>query len=207
MPLTDMTATYRYQNFEYRITEDNIVSEDDMIPAGEFNPHNIHPFILHDAGFVVAVVFAEHLQDALDIAADNGRLDRFQVSESEMGDYAEYHTFSEDGTCQHCGAYARDVKKPDELCYASASGISYLGNASEPFDIDNLDVVEVPCSAWTRKYWTAGQLRRQLESAGDRLGLTIEPIGECGMTERAIDTELAKVKACLMEIGKRRVTQ
>ena len=187
MPLTDMTATYQYQNFEYQITEDDIVGEDDFIPHGEYNPNNIHPFILHDAGYVVAVVFAEHLQDALDIAVDNNALDRWQVSESELKDYKTI-AVSEEG-------------------YPDYEGISYLGNASEPFDIEGLDVVEVPCSKWTREYWTRGQLRSQLESCGDRLGLTVEPIGECGLIPRAIDEELAKVRACLVELGKRRVAQ
>ena len=70
--------------------------------------------MLHDHGFVLAVVFADCLQDALDIAVDNDKLDRFQVTDNEMSDY------------------------PDE------EGLSFLGNASEPFDIESLGAIELP---------------------------------------------------------------
>jgi hypothetical protein len=87
-----------------------------------FNPHNLHAFVLHDAGFTVCVVWASNLQDALDEAVDKGKLDRFQVSESELTDYVT----------------GKDSEGFDEY-----SGISFLGNASEPFDIEPLDVVEM----------------------------------------------------------------
>jgi hypothetical protein len=106
-----MNATY--QGFTF--SDSDIANVDDWIPEGEYNPHNIRAFLLHDHGFVVAVVFAGNLQDALDEAVDNDKLDRFQIGESEMKDYPE------DG-----------------------EGISFLGNASEPFDIDTLGVVELP---------------------------------------------------------------
>ena len=95
-------------------TDADVVNPDDFIPAGEYNPHNIHPFVLHDHGFVIGVVFAEHLQDALDIAVDENRMDHFMVSDADMEDYG-----------------------PDE------DGIARLGNAGEPFDIQNVDCVEL----------------------------------------------------------------
>ena len=68
---------------------------------------------MHDHGFVVAVCFADCLQDAIDAAVDAGKMDRYQVAESDMGDY------------------------PNE------EGLSFLGNASEPFDIESLGVLEL----------------------------------------------------------------
>lgn len=96
-------------------TDADVVNKDDYIPAGEYNPHNVHPFLIHDHGFTVAVVFVGSLQDALDEAADAGKLDSFQVSDDDLADYG-----------------------PDE------EGISRLGNASESFDIQALDAVELP---------------------------------------------------------------
>src|SRR5262249_44228884 len=86
----------------------------DFIPAGEFNPHNVHGFLLHDHGFTVAVVFASNLQDALDEAADAGKLDRFQGSEEDMGEY------------------------PEE------EGVTFLGDGSEGCVVGSLSVEELP---------------------------------------------------------------
>lgn len=79
------------------------------------NPHNTRGFILHDHGFVITVVFAEHLQHALDTAADRNTLDEFLIGQP---DYAEYGVDTDDDTSAH------------------------LGNAGRPFDIENLAVVE-----------------------------------------------------------------
>jgi hypothetical protein len=96
-----------------KFTDADIANPDDFIPAGAYNPHKIHPFLLHDHGFTVAVVFASNLQDALDIAVDEDKMDRYLIGEAELADYGE------DG-----------------------DGIAYLGNAGEPFDIETLGVVE-----------------------------------------------------------------
>lgn len=183
--------TYTHGHYEYQFSQDDIVSPDDFIPHGDFNPHNIHPFILHNYGAVLAVVFAEHLQDALDEACDRGKLDGFQVTESELVDY-------ETGERTDVGSVHAPLGYPEY-----DERLTHLGNASETFDIESVDVVEVPVNLWTREYWTDCQLIAQLESAGDALGLTVEPIGCCGMTDKAIDSTLANVRACLIELRKR----
>jgi len=99
---------------QIKFTDADVANKHDYIPAGEYNPHNIHPFLLHDHGFVVAVVFASHLQDALDIAVDENKLDGFMIAPDDMADY------------------------PDD------EGIAFLGNASEPFDIESLGAIELP---------------------------------------------------------------
>ena len=78
-------ATAKYK--EVQFSDADIVNLDDFIPAGEFNPHNIHPILIHDAGFPVAVVFASHLQDALDIAVDAGKLDSYQIEGKDFDEY------------------------------------------------------------------------------------------------------------------------
>jgi hypothetical protein len=83
-----------------------------------FNPHSVHAFVLHDHGYVVTVVFASHLQDALDEAVDQNQLDQFQITDVDAPDYPTLNTEEEEG-------------------------ITRLGNASEPFDIEGLDVIEM----------------------------------------------------------------
>lgn len=94
--------------------DSDVVNLDDWIPAGESNPHKVRPFLFHDHGFTLAVVFATCLQDALDIAADAEKLDRFKIGDTERGDYAE-----------------------------DDDRISYLGNDGSPHDIESLVVVEM----------------------------------------------------------------
>jgi hypothetical protein len=107
-----MQAEFR----QIKFSDSDVVNADDFIPAGSFNPHKVRPFLIHDHGIdVIAVVFADCLSDAFDIAADHGKLDAFQIGEDEMADYG-----------------------PDE------EGVSRLGNAGEPFDVEALDAVELP---------------------------------------------------------------
>jgi hypothetical protein len=96
-------------------TDADVVNPEEFIPAGSSNPHHVRPFLLHDHGFVLAVVFAGCLQDALDEAADAGRLDRYQLGAGELADYG-----------------------PEE------DGVARLGNAGEPFDVEGLDCIELP---------------------------------------------------------------
>ena len=100
---------------QIKFSDNDVINKDDYIPNGEYNPHKVRPFLLHDHGFVIAVVFADCLQDALDIAVDAGKLDGFQVSDVELVDYG-----------------------PEE------EGVTRFGNASEPFDIEGLDALELP---------------------------------------------------------------
>lgn len=174
------TVSYTEGHFEYRFdTESDIINGESMIPHGEFNPHNIHPFILHNAGYVLGVVFAESLQDALDEAVDNNVLDRFQVTDKEL---AKYQT------------------GVDSEGYPEYEGIAHLGNASEPFDIEGLDVVEVPTSRWTLDYWSIDQIVSQVESVLD--DLTPTRTG-CGRTNKYIDEVTPRLASMLKELNKR----
>lgn len=111
-PQTTTTATYDGVTF----SESDVLNLDDWIPIGESNPHHVRPFLLHDHGFPLCVVFAACLQDALDEAADGGKLDRYQVTEADL------------------------VEDYD----ADENGITRLGNAGEPFDVESLGVIELP---------------------------------------------------------------
>lgn len=109
-----MNIKIKAHGCELEFSDDDVVDLDDWIPQGEYNPHNIHPFLFHDHGFTICVVFAANLQDALDKAVDDGRLDRYQIADADRDDY------------------------PDD------EGITFLGNASEPFDIESLGWIELP---------------------------------------------------------------
>jgi hypothetical protein len=102
------------QGFDFSFTDSDIANQDDWIPLSEYNPHNVRPWLLHDHGLTVCVVFADSLQDALDIAVDNNKMELYLIADSDFGD------------------------REDE------EGITFLGNASEPFDIESLGVVELP---------------------------------------------------------------
>ncbi|GAG26907.1 unnamed protein product, partial [marine sediment metagenome] len=69
-----------------KFTDLDVCQIEDWIPEGEYNPHSVRPWLLHDHGFTVAVCFASSLQDALDIAVDCDKLDQFKV---ETEDYDE----------------------------------------------------------------------------------------------------------------------
>lgn len=100
---------------EITFTAADILNEDEWIPAGEYNPHNVCPYLLHDHGFPLAVVFADCLQDAIDIAADYGKLERYKLYPEDVVEY-ENEGFD----------------------------IDYLGNKCEPFDIESLGAIELP---------------------------------------------------------------
>lgn len=125
--------------FEFRLDESDIINPDDMIPAGEYNPHNVRLWLLHDHGFTVCAVFADSLQDALDIAVNENKMDRYLIDEDIM----DYLTDNPEDM-----AAGFDPEVPEMI----VNGVEYwweiqpafLGNASEPFDIDTLGYVEIP---------------------------------------------------------------
>ncbi len=113
---------------EITFTDADVCNPDDWIPAGEYNPHNVRPWLLHDHGFVICIVFADCLQDALDEAVDQNKMDRYLIEE-------------ERNTPGTKGLPASDYPT---LGTDEEEGITRLGNASEPFDIESLGVIELP---------------------------------------------------------------
>lgn len=112
---------------QVKFSDADIVNLDDFIPATEYNPHNIHPFLFHDHGFVLGVVFAPNLQDALDIMVDENKLDRYLIEEAG-------------NTPGTKGLPAADYPT---LGTENEEGITRLGNASEPFDLESLGIIEL----------------------------------------------------------------
>jgi hypothetical protein len=100
--------------------DSDIVNLDDFIPAKEYNPYNVHPFLIHDHGFTVGIAFASNLQEALDELADHGKLDHFKVTEKELESDYEY----DESSGEH-------------------QGISWLGNNGLPYDIETIGCIEL----------------------------------------------------------------
>lgn len=120
-------------NLDFSFSDADIVELDDWVPAGDYNPHNVRPWLLHDHGFTVAVVFASNLQDAIDIAVDADKMKRYALEPSELADDA-YH----DDDCV-------SLQVGEELgsCRCDMPGVSHLGNFGEAHDIDTLGYVEL----------------------------------------------------------------
>lgn len=115
---------------QVKFSDSDVVNPEDYIPKSQYNPHNVRPFLFHDHGFVLAVVFADCLQDALDIAVDKNKLDQFKIAEADLSDYED------------------------------SGDISYLGNAGEPFDIESIQMIELPNPAFS----FCALLRNEMES-------------------------------------------
>lgn len=96
---------------------DDVVNPDSFIPNGEFNPHKVRPFLIHNEFGTLAIVYADNEQDALDEAADADKLDSVQVDEEE------YFKADEEG---HSDEYAN------------------LGNAGQPFDLTYIGLIPLP---------------------------------------------------------------
>jgi hypothetical protein len=124
-----MDAIIKLQYGELTFTDADVVNPLDWIPAGESNPYNVRPWLFHDHGFAVGVVFADCLQDALDELADSGKIDHLGVSQEELADYG-----------------ATEEEQEERL--------TRLGDASEPFDIESLAIIEIqnPKASWCAQF-------------------------------------------------------
>jgi hypothetical protein len=127
-------------------------------------------WVIHNAGYVKAIVFAEYYayceQDAMDEAADSGKLDYLQVTEKDLEDYKVGE---------------------DSEGYPEYEGIINLGNASEPFDSQNLDIFEVSADIFAQDPIVMVVIERQSrEQAMDalrdaaHLAVSIDEIDEDG---------------------------
>ena len=61
-----------------------IANREDFIPANSFNPHNVHAHMLSNEFGLFAIVYASQLQEALDVAVDEGFMDSMQIAEEDV---------------------------------------------------------------------------------------------------------------------------
>lgn len=129
---------------EITFTDADVVNKDDFIPKGEYNPYNKRPFLLHDHGFTICIVFADTLQDALDEAVDNDKLDAFQIDPKDPNDREDYMTQDVNEMAMGFDANCPEFIDDQGGKWWWKVEPTYLGNASEPFDIEGLDAIELP---------------------------------------------------------------
>lgn len=112
-----------------KFSDEDIVNLDDWIPEGEYNPHKVRPFLISGIYGVCAVVFADCVSSALDIAADGDKLRGYLVSDEDMAE-----------------------KNEEER-----EGLAYLGNYGDPYNINDLVIVDLPNPHYSKKplkmYW------------------------------------------------------
>lgn len=112
-------------------TDEDVVNKDDYIPAGEYNPYLVRPWLFHDHGFTLAVVFASNLQDALDELADSGKIDHLQL---DPNDPEERSTYGQEADSEDGDGPGWDW---------NPEVVSFLGNADEPFDIEGVSHIQM----------------------------------------------------------------
>lgn len=110
------TVKINANNLEFSFSESDIVNPEDCLFVGDTYHHKVRGWLLHDHGVTLCVVFAHSLNDAIDIAVDAEKLERYRVREEDAADYGG------------------DI-------YNSES-VHFLGNAGETFDIETLGYVE-----------------------------------------------------------------
>jgi hypothetical protein len=91
---------------DVEISDDMIVNPDAYVPAGDYNPHNVRPWVIGHEHGAFAIVFAASAQDAIDETVDAGKMDGMKVSDE---DYAN----------------ATDDEREDYLCGGNASEYFY----------------------------------------------------------------------------------
>ena len=135
MTLTIDTSTRKIQrdNFDHCYTADCFVNPESFdFHSSAWRGHTPKAWCITNGGYIVAIVFQEYYaysdQDALDEAADSGKLDFLLISDSELANY-------ETGK--------------DSEGFPEYEGIINLGNASEAFDQENLDYFIVPASLFS----------------------------------------------------------
>lgn len=101
----------------------NRVLTNDVVLDGEYNPHNVALWLVLNEYGTLAAVWAGNEQDALDLAVDEGLLDSCAVEGPVSFDEKEQGYFDEGGAT-----------------------VTLLGNAGEPFYLDNVGMRRVPQS-------------------------------------------------------------
>lgn len=139
-----MKTTIKANNLEFSFVDEDVIALDEIYYAGESNPHNDRMFLLHDHGFTICVVMAQSLQDALDIAADHDKMDRYLINVEDEYERSDYMT--DDPSKIVCGfdVNCPEYKDKDGKNYWWKVEPTFLGDAGEPFDIETLGYVEFP---------------------------------------------------------------
>lgn len=122
-----MKTTIKINGLEFSFCDEDIANPDEMIAQHEYNPHSVRGWLLHDHGFTICVVFSDSLQNAIDEAVDCEKMDRYLIDMEDDSESAQWRDYA---------------KNKNDIW--DCEGLSFLGNASKPFDIESLGYVEFP---------------------------------------------------------------
>lgn len=79
-----MRTTVKLPQGDIELTDEMVVRPEDFIPRGEYNPHNVRPWVIGAEFGAFAIVFADCEQDAIDTAIDEGKMDFLKVSDADL---------------------------------------------------------------------------------------------------------------------------
>ena len=134
----DFTRVVRNRNLETSYSASDFVNPESF----DSRDSSQRAWVILNAGYVQGIVFGEYKayceQDALDECADKGKLDGLQVTPAELKDY-------ESGDYTDVG----NPHSPDSKGWPEYEGIINLGNASEPFASESLDIWVLQASAFS----------------------------------------------------------
>jgi hypothetical protein len=116
--------------------------DSDVVNVDEIWDRNMKPFLFHNNGSTICVVFGRNLQDAFDEAVDANKFDRWQIKPGE-GDWLDYMTADVSEMASGFDATCPEYTSPDGVPYWWKVEPTFMGNASEPFDIETIGVVEL----------------------------------------------------------------
>lgn len=120
-----------------------------IIFPGEYNPHNVRPWLISitisNTGGPQFIVWASDEQDALDEAADNGMLDCIALDDRN----ADERVVHEDD----CPSNEPELDpKFVNQCCNSWENFARLGNAGEPFDLDNVHMEALDLDSQSKQF-------------------------------------------------------
>lgn len=136
---TPSKVTIKMPYGDIEVDTDDILCNDVTFP-GEYNPHNTRLWVIeigHGYHSSFAGIWAHNEQDALDEAADQGILDNLRLDEAEQNDRTDH-----DDNClkpENMDLGTWYTENNDQCCNYSEN-FARLGNAGEPFDLDNVGI-------------------------------------------------------------------
>jgi hypothetical protein len=113
-----LTVCLQTELGEVSLCDADILNPAEYVPPGEYNPYGLKPWAIGNEYGLLVVVLANNEQDALDLAADADRLKIQALSEEDLAERTDA-----DG---------------------NEEGVIRLGNASEPYDSEDLWIAALP---------------------------------------------------------------
>lgn len=149
----------------YEFTDDDVFNPQQWVAAGELDTERTgDPFLIVDVRTrrTIAVIFAEDSDDALNIAADNGKLTAYYVHESDSPYVGEpVAEYGQNAFCYRCEAFAV-LRLPNPHRSFVASFNYQADRNARRFVINTLEMAE---DGRHFKWWTGSTWSSDAEKA------------------------------------------